>query len=484
MAHYSEFDLDRLKAQLSGTDWEVVLPVFAPVRLATPGQVLRATRLGEHAVRQTLKVLATVKDHPADPAQPLRPVLAKLPTRVAHLAWEPTPSSVYQLGPAGAALLRERGLLQDTRPGAQTEPVAVAHSLCLLDLVLLGQQAGQARPEAERVFTNGAGDTIRADIAVPGADGSWRLLEVERQANEDNYPRRARRLQALYRFFGGPGGPEQVSPEILFLFNVRLPALGDTTAEWQAGLDELQRAHARARLPFTLRAMPLADFMSGPFWTAPDQAPILTPAPAAKPKAEPFIDPLALAPAEADFAGFFAQAAAIYTLSRGRTHPTQFYSVPKGSLQALRDLLAGPAWQADRQHLAEGLGLIKPYMLPPSAATLLNKLLWEIVLRHYGIDRGHIGTSDFQVTVVTQQAQSPSSAGYGDFAVEVQLSPELYDTIAPQVPGQPEKPALQTMAEWMLGAFYTYAYELGLRPVPWWHRLPLPRGQRRKGVRR
>lgn len=483
MSRYAEFDLEKLKEQMAGTHWEEVLSVFAWVRLATPGQVMRATGLGERTVRRTLKSLAELEDKPKDQQSPGRPVLSKLGIRVAYLAWEPTPNTIYRLGPAGAALLREKGLLDDTRPGAQDDPETVGQSLCLLDLALLGRQHGQRDLEAERVFQNGVGDTIRADVAVKDAEGVWHLLEVERQTDSDNYPRRMRRLQALFRFFAGPAGPEVVSPVLLMLFNVRMPALDETTHQWQAGLDDLRRAHPKAPLPFALRARPLADFLVDPVWTTPDQAPLLAPAPAPTPPAQPAADPLADVPTQADFARFFAEAAGIYLLSRGRRNSPQFYSVPVDALRALRELLDRPEWQADRQHLVEGLGLIKPYMLPPSAATLLNKLIWEIVLRHYGIDRGHIGTSDFQVTVVEQQVLAPNGAGYGDFAVKVQLTDELYKAAGADLPGQPEKVALQTMLEWVLGAFYTYAYELGLRPVPWWRRLTLSRGQARKGAR-
>ena len=178
------------------------------------------------------------------------------------------------------------------------------------------------------------------------------------------------------------------------------------------------------------------------------------------------LDPLAGLLDRPDFVSFFQQAVAVYQHSRGRRNSPQFYSVPVASLRALRDMLGRPEWQADRQRLVEGLSLLKPHILPPATAVLLGKLVWEVVLRHYGIDRGHLGADEFQVAVVQPQTHD-AAAGYGDFAVKVRLSDQLY---LAHVPDSLEKVMLQTVLEWFLGAFYTYAYELGLRPAPWWQR--------------
>lgn len=181
------------------------------------------------------------------------------------------------------------------------------------------------------------------------------------------------------------------------------------------------------------------------------------------------LDPLAGLPDRPDFVSFFQQAVVVYQLSRGRRNSPQFYGVPVASLRALRDMLGRPEWQADRQRLVEGLSRLKPHSLPPATAVLFGKLIWEVALRHYGIDRGHLGTDDFQVTVVQPQTHD-AAAGYGDFAVKVRLSDELYLAHVRPLPDSLDKVMLQAVLEWFLGAFYTYAYELGLRPAPWWQR--------------
>ncbi len=184
------------------------------------------------------------------------------------------------------------------------------------------------------------------------------------------------------------------------------------------------------------------------------------------------LDPLAGLPDQPDFVGFFHQALVIHQLSRSQAQEGKFYSVPVASLRALRDMLDRPEWRADRQRLAEGLGMLRPQLPPSATAVLLGKLIWEVVLRRYGIDRGHIGSDSFQITVVQPQNHDPYTAGYGDFAVKVKLEAEIYDLVARRIPGAWCRVQFVQSAEWLLGAFYTYAYELGLRPTPWWQRSP------------
>lgn len=472
MSRYPEYDLEPLKAQLHTTHWEVVLPVFAPVRLATQKQVERGAGLSHNTVTLALRRMVETQDTHG------RPVLTVHPRRIAHLAGESTPSNVYLLGPAGAALLRDQGLLDDTRPSEQADDEAIAQSLCMLELVLQSRLASQVDLHAERVFRNGREDTIRADLAGQDQDGTWHLLEIEREADENNHPRRARRLKSLHEFFAGPAGPETISPELLFLFNVRTANLPATRSRWQAALADLRQAEPE--LHFTLHAAALADFRLQPAWLEAERYPVLEPVARPAASAAAPSDPLTSEATEPDFRGFFAQAWELYRLARGRGGFGQQHRRPVTALRELRTLLENETWQAARLQLVEGLSVLKPSTAPGIVTNLLTKLYWDVVLRHYGIDRAHIGASEFQFAAVERQATDAGGVGYGDYHVRLSLPVALYEELKLEFSDTPHREQLERAAEWLLGALYIYAHELGLRPAPWWKRLVTRQSARRR----
>ncbi len=402
---YADYDLDLIQANLKHTEWEKVLPVFADVRLATVNQIEQVTGLSQYLIKLTLRAMLGIEQPATGPdqdAQPhIRRLITKAPKNVAYLTWKTKGEAVYQLGAIGAALLREMGLVTDLRPARETRPLALAQSLCILDVVLLGRAQGLDGIRAERVFTNGSGQTIRADLAVPafGAHGGvaeWRLIEIEQGANEDNHPRRLERLRNLRAFFDGPAGPEPVSPEVLVLFNVKAQALRGTLDAWRVTLAEAV-ADTGQPLPCPLAYAQLAAFVDHPQWSSIADYPVLTPA-TGRPKqvdeSARWIEELNL-----PFSTRLLEVAhAAYACSRGDQIPVlERLAPPYRSVYALRRYFRRseniPLAALIQEHfmaIHKNLILRNQHIIVGA----LDELMLDVVLRQHGLDLKTMGPGD------------------------------------------------------------------------------------------
>ena len=499
MTRYGGYDLDKIKQALGQKDWEVVLRPFCHVRLATASQIEEATGLSRRVVGRTLRAMLALEDVAEDPggagvadtdpdrgeaeARPeerVRYVLTKAPHRMAYRAYHTKPATVYLLGQVGAALLRELGLVKKLRACAEYRPLALAHSLCILDLILLGQAQGQTVLLAEKELQSGEGLVLRADVALPQfAEGkvvAWRMAAVEQAADERNADRVERQVERWRAFFAGAPGAEPVSPVMLLLFNLKQDALPAALAEWRDALAVVTAKTAKSgALPFELRYRLLVDFMKEPAWPAADWARYPRLFPEAKPVrlAEPRRDPLDQWPAQADLLGLFEKAVAIHALSRGDGRPLLAqYSVPVASVRALRAWLDSAEMAETRRKLVEALEKLQARTAGLIAVSILTKLAWDIVLRRFGVERKHLGLrGEFQVWFALPElaGQGRTAAGYGDYYARVSMDTQFFEDTrkAGLAPATASLESLATALEWLLTALYTYAYELGLREQPW-----------------
>ena len=493
---YGIYDLDKIKQALGEKEWEAVLRPFQYVRMATAAQLEEATGLSRQVVARTLKALLAVEDVAQDPAgapppggepervEPegapearVRRVLTTAPHRLAYRAYHTKPATVYLLGQVGAALLRELGLVKDLRACEESRPLALAHSLCILDVILLGQAQGQTALRAEKELANGQDLTLRADVALPQFDGEhvteWRLLAIEQGADERNADRVERQVERWHAFFAGRPGAEPVSPGLLVLFNLKPDALPAALAEWRNALAVVGAKGGEPR--FELRYRRLADFLETPEWSAagwarsPRLLPEARPAEPAQP-APAGRDPLAGLPAQADLKGLFAKAQSIYALSRDQEDMRARYSVPAESLRALRAWLDAPEMAETKKSLRQTLGKLSVRQSPVVVVNILNKVVWDVLLRQFGVDRQHIGAQgEMQIAAVAPELSTFEKVGYADYHVRVALGGEFLEALREPGALLPHwgKNNLVTALEWLLGAPYTYAYELGLRDQAW-----------------
>jgi hypothetical protein len=496
MTRYPTYDLENIKQQLGKTAWREALPVFAHVRMATFGQLDEyLDGLSEGAIRRALGVMVKARDLPADvddeisedpddddrtPADTGRRVLICRRRGIAYRAGERKPQKLYQLGSAGAALLREMELVNDLRPSRLKKDVDIAHRLCILDVVLKAQKAG-VMATAEKVLRNEDGKEIRVDVAVPssGQRGGWQLIEVEQRA-EFKDRRRAERLESLRLFFSGPGS-KAVSPEILLVFNLRAAEVETAVEEWRYALREAEQKHGAP--PFRLYPLWLVEFMADPRWTGPRPSDgALTPLESERARAKRVEKEAARRPApptrlsldelekksRADLIGLFRDAYAIYALSRATADWQVQLGVPVASLRALR------AW-LERAGLVDALkyefGLIRHHYSPPIVEQMLGRAVWRLLLRQWGVERQILGVkhveghdAEFRVSVETGKAKD-KSAGYIGPYVSVTIGAKLWEALQAgrQTAGlKVDRETVETAVGWLLSAPWAYVEELGL----------------------
>lgn len=122
-----------------------------------------------------------------------------------------------------------------------------------------------------------------------------------------------------------------------------------------------------------------------------------------------------------------------------------------------------------RERLVKALGLIRAHTGPTIAGSVLNKTIWDVLLRQYGIDCKHTGPRGEMRIRATPPEMPGSAVGYGDYHVRVSIEKTYFERMKEQglVPEGVTPSTLEAALEWVLDAPYTYAYELGLRQKPW-----------------
>lgn len=479
---YGIYDLDRVRQALEGLDWETALRPFQYVRMATTTQIQEYTGLPRRRVFKLLKALAGYAEEVPTGAKPaeaaaiqMRRILIPSREKVVHRAEADTREMVFLLGLLGAGLLQDLGLMNDLRGSEERRVSSQAHSLCILDLMLRAEADGIIGLRPEKLLPNARRQTLRADVAVPERSGDtltgWHAIDVEQTASVRNSSRLELQAERWQAFFAGPQTAEPVSPRLLLLFNVRPADVDETLIEWRNALAAVLAR--QGHLNFTVRYAHLADFLETPIWDPADWARLNDvqprPHPATLPD-EPTRDPLEVEAPAADLYGLCERALVIYALSRGEPEPLARCRRPVASLRALRDWLASPEMEGSRQMLRQVLGKMNGAWPPAQILFVLNKALWDALLRPFGVDRNHLGPlGAFQAAVVGPAISDLNAAIYGDYHVRVRLSANLADEIraAGLVNQYQGENILSNALEWMLAAPFTYAYELGLRDQPW-----------------
>ncbi len=258
-------DLDSLDVQVlsqalnnafNDSSWLALLETLAPIGVADMVQLQQSTGLDRERVRTTLKRIE--KCAAGGP-----PVLKELNETARRAGVRGRAPQIYRLEAAGAALLRLHGHA-DAQPSRRSEERELTHAVCTLDLRLAARQAG-LKVETERALPYGSGKSIRPDNLVTLADGVLAIFETEQQADPSLLRRVSESLQNKLAYFKSPES-RAVSPIIRMVLNV---APG---AEFNKTLKVWRRVYGMllhdGEVPFTLLAMPLAEFREAPDWSA------------------------------------------------------------------------------------------------------------------------------------------------------------------------------------------------------------------------
>ena len=233
--------------------------------IATGEQVEILTGLGQHPVRDALKILT-------EPPGGLKPALRTI--NVTLPGQRGRPYAAFVLTEQGAALLAD-----ESRKAPKLEdPVEAAHALMEMQVFIAAFQQGR-KTELEKVLPFAGLRNIRADVLFENNI----LFEMEQQARLNDVPRISDKLERLCLFFNSPAGIG-IDHKVRILFAL---AGNDrkTISVWQQVLGALKKKNGT--LPFELYWKEIGAFMQNTEWESVNSFQLLEPAAMFQPELPP-----------------------------------------------------------------------------------------------------------------------------------------------------------------------------------------------------
>ena len=242
-----------------------ILNCFFHRGIATGEQVEILTGLGQHPVRDSLKILT-------EPPGGLKPALRTI--NVTLPGQRGRPYAAFVLTEEGARLLAD-----ESRKAPKLEdPVEAAHALMEMQVFIAAFQQGR-KTELEKVLPFAGLRNIRADVLFENNI----LFEMEQQARLNDVPRISDKLERLCLFFNSPAGIG-IDHKVRILFAL---AGNDrkTISVWQQVLGALKKKNGT--LPFELYWKEIGAFMQNTEWESVNSFQLLEPAAMFQPELPP-----------------------------------------------------------------------------------------------------------------------------------------------------------------------------------------------------
>jgi hypothetical protein len=233
-----------------------IMNCFSHRGIATGEQVEILTGLGQHPVRDALKILT---EPPGGLAPALRIINVTMPGQRGR------PYAAFVLTEDGAAMLEEN----PRKAPKLDDPVEAAHALMELQVFIAAYQQGR-KVELEKVLPFAGLRNIRADVLYENKI----LFEMEQQARLNDVPRISDKLERLCLFFNSPAGSE-IDHKVRILFALAGND-GKTISVWQQVLGALKKKNGS--IPFEFYWKEIGDFMQSPEWESVDSFQRLEPA--------------------------------------------------------------------------------------------------------------------------------------------------------------------------------------------------------------
>ena len=239
-----------------------ILNCFSHRGIATGEQVEVLTGLGQHPVRDALKILT-------EPPGGLKPALRTI--NVTLPGQRGRPYAAFVLTEQGAAMLED-----DPRKAPKLDdPVEAAHALMEMQVFIAAYQQ-EKKVELEKVLPFAGLRNIRADVLCEDKI----LFEMEQQARLNDVPRISDKLERLALFFNSPAG-NGIDPKVRILFALAVND-GKTVPIWQQVLGALKKKNGS--IPFELYWKEVGSFTQNPEWESVDSFCLLEPAVLSQPK--------------------------------------------------------------------------------------------------------------------------------------------------------------------------------------------------------
>lgn len=459
-----------------------ILNCFSHRGIATGEQVEILTGLGQHPVRDALKILT-------EPPGGLKPVLRTI--NVTLPGQRGRPYAAFVLTQEGAVLLAD-----ESRKAPKLEdPVEAAHALMEMQVFIAAYQQGR-KSELEKVLPFSGLRNIRADVLYENKI----LFEMEQQARLNDVPRISDKLERLCLFYNSPAG-SGIDPKVRILFALAGND-GKTFSVWQQVLGALKKKNGS--IPFELYWKEIGAFMQNPEWESVHSFQPLEPAamfqPALPSAKESFIPQVAVIPSitrrmpaelselnmvmgimeseigklEGEVKGnryqFFQMIEVIYDGSHYKGGPVDRESAyPATSIMLLYKFLHMHQNKALLEQLQAGYKkvLFSQRQALPFFRDNMTRFYWDVFLRYFNFGRG----GSLKVKVEVPSFGDSRSEIYPVVTIsdwEILRGEEGY------VPsGEPDH--AEKALTWVLEAMHLYAFDLGLM------REKYPSRQNRKG---
>lgn len=233
-----------------------ILNCFSHRGIATGEQVEILTGLGQHPVRDALKILI-------EPPGGLKPALKTI--NVTLPGQRGRPFAAFILTEEGASLLAD----ESRKAPKLDDPVEAAHALMEMQVFIVAYQQGR-KIELEKVLPYAGLRNIRADVLFEGRI----LFEMEQQARLNDVPRISDKLERLCLFFNSPAG-SGIDHKVRILFALAGND-GKTISVWQQVLGALKKKNGS--IPFELYWKEIGDYMQNPEWESVDSFQRMEPA--------------------------------------------------------------------------------------------------------------------------------------------------------------------------------------------------------------
>lgn len=233
-----------------------ILNCFSHRGIATGEQVEILTGLGQHPVRDALKILT-------EPPGGLKPALRTI--NVILPGQRGRPYAAFVLTEEGAVLLAD----ESRKAPKLDDPVEAAHALMEMQVFIAAYQQGR-KVELEKVLPFAGLRNIRADVLFEGRI----LFEMEQQARLNDVPRISDKLERLCLFFNSPAG-SGIDHKVRILFALAGND-GKTISVWQQVLSALKKKNGS--IPFELYWQEIGAFIQNPEWEDVNSFQLLKPA--------------------------------------------------------------------------------------------------------------------------------------------------------------------------------------------------------------
>ena len=474
-----------LSQSLRGNAWQDVLQACALMGVIDNLQLVEMTGLGRDALFRLVGRMS-------DLAIGYPPLFQQIQLKTARGKMGPSPK-IFCLKESGAAILRQLGE-QRVLPYQESNPIAILHDLCIVDLFLAAKKDHKETRLEERIYFRDS-EYLLPDVLIQLDNEIPALFEIE-QAVHPNYLRRmAEGLRRRLDFFQSDAG-RMYSPLIRMLINLPPGSREMETAldRWRHLFSMLSTQNGSA-LPFQILVMPLQSFLDAPDWTVqPDNNrwhDLSTPAkgshalaihssqpPSALMGNTSHEDALVLEALwqwfeenepqqRSDFPmpdpHFLEVISLIYLASHQlNSPPLQQAAFPYASVFLLRKYLT---MHPDLRQLLEKTIERGEHSIRWNPTTILSRMQSEM-----DVFLNYHGWSNRDQLIVSPTVSSWEDEGTKNFGVKVQISSGevLMSESDGVVPGKSEIQAVEKMLGWVLWALIAYADQIGLPERGYW----------------